>query len=160
MPFLQGVDLVTACDVRVCSDEAKFCVKEADVGLAADVGTLQRLPSLVGHGVATEWCLTARAVGSGEAQARGLVAQRYGDATQMLVHTRRLCAALAAKSPLALAGTKRVLLRVRDGGSVAQNLDYVATWNSAQLLTEDIPESAAAMSERRKPKYKDLISKL
>uniref|UniRef100_A0A7R9TEU1 3-hydroxyisobutyryl-coenzyme A hydrolase n=1 Tax=Prasinoderma coloniale TaxID=156133 RepID=A0A7R9TEU1_9VIRI len=151
-----GVDLATAADVRVCSADARFCVKEVDVGLAADVGTLQRLPSIVGHGVATEMSLTARVVGAEEAVATGLCSRAHPDATAMLVAARKLCASIAAKSPLAVAGTKRVLLRVRDSGSVADNLDYVATWNAAQLITEDVVEAAAAARERRRPVYKGL----
>ena len=59
--------MAVACDVRYCSADARFCVKEVDLAITADIGTLQRLPTLVGHGVATEMALTARVVGAEEA---------------------------------------------------------------------------------------------
>ena len=73
--FGGGVDMAVACDVRVCSSDASFCVKEVDLAIVADIGTLQRLPKIVGHGVATEMALTARVVGAEEARLIGLVSE-------------------------------------------------------------------------------------
>ena len=81
--FGGGVDMAVACDVRVCSSDASFCVKEVDLAIVADIGTLQRLPKIVGHGVATEMALTARVVGAEEARLLGLDAgHQDGHATR------------------------------------------------------------------------------
>ena len=155
-----AIDLVTAVDIRLCTKDARFCVKEVDVGLAADVGTLQRLPYIVGHGVAAELCLTAREFDGNEAVRHGLCSRAFDDSESLLTHARALCASLAAKSPIAVSGTKRVLLRVRDSGSVADNLEFVATWNSAQLITEDVAETFHASRAKRPPHFKNLLAKL
>ncbi|GLC36442.1 hypothetical protein PLESTB_000148400 [Pleodorina starrii] len=149
-----GVDLITACDLRICSDDATFCVKEVDLAIAADLGTLQRLPHIVGHGAAMDLALTARTMGAPEAQRIGLVstvvaasASGETDGTgggggggrgAVVAAALRLAAALASKPQLAVQGTKRVLLHARDQPRVSDGLDYVATWNSAQLLTADL----------------------
>jgi len=130
-----GVDLATAADVRVASSDAAFCVKEVDLGIVADLGTLQRLRLLVGDGPAREWALTARTVGAGEAAAAGLV--RPGLAAPGPASVRaaafEVAATLAAKPPRALAGTKAVLLASRDR-TVAEGLEHVALWNGGGAL--------------------------
>ncbi|KAJ9522603.1 hypothetical protein QJQ45_019655 [Haematococcus lacustris] len=148
-----GVDLITACDVRVCSKDATFCVKvlkecfgcpvqEVDLGITADLGTLQRLPHIIGHGAASDLALTARTIGCEEALRLGLVTQAsvLGSSREELVSgAMQLAQQVAAKSPLALVGTKRVLRHTRDrGGAVASGLEYVATYNAAMLVSEDL----------------------
>ncbi|KAG2433380.1 hypothetical protein HXX76_008441 [Chlamydomonas incerta] len=149
-----GVDLVTACDVRLCSADATFCVKEVDLAIPADLGTLQRLPHIVGHAAAMDLALTARTVGAAEAQRLGLVssvagagagtgagageAGGGGGRAAVQAAALQLAAAIAAKPRLAVQGTKRVLLHSRDAPRVSDGLDYVATWNSAQLLSADL----------------------
>ena len=96
--------MAVACDVRYCSADARFCVKEVDLAITADIGTLQRLPTLVGHGVATEMALTARVVGAEEAKAIGLVTEVAPDAAALEAAVAESAAALAAKSPLAVQG--------------------------------------------------------
>lgn len=108
-----GVDLIAACDIRVCSSDATFCVKEVDVGITADLGTLQRLPHIVGYGAACDLCLTGRSVGSAEALNLRLVSAVYPSASAMLEAARKLTQGLALKSPLAVVGTKRVLQHAR-----------------------------------------------
>ncbi|PNH10176.1 Delta(3,5)-Delta(2,4)-dienoyl-CoA isomerase, mitochondrial [Tetrabaena socialis] len=146
-----GVDLVTACDLRLCSEDASFCVKEVDLAIAADLGTLQRLPHIVGHGAAMDLALTARTVDAVEAKRMGLVshvvaAAPDGAALQprpVVAAALQLAARLASKPLLAVQGTKRVLLHARDQPRVADGLDYVATWNSAQLLSSDLMAALA-----------------
>merc|ERR1719259_489374 len=125
-----GVDLLAATDVRYCSADAYFHVKEVDLGLAADVGTLQRLPRLLGsQSLVNELCLAARRMPAAEALAAGI----------------------AAKSPVAVQATKMTLLYSREH-SVQDGLDYVKTLNMTLLQSEDVRKSAAAMMSRGKEK--------
>ncbi|EFJ49010.1 hypothetical protein VOLCADRAFT_80880 [Volvox carteri f. nagariensis] len=147
-----GVDLITACDIRICSQDASFCVKEVDLAIAADLGTLQRLPHVVGHGVAIDLALTARTVDAAEARHIGLVSTVVPFTADVAASTGndspgrvavvaaalQLARVIASKPQLAVQGTKRVLLHARDQPRVADGLDYVATWNSAQLITHDL----------------------
>ena len=151
-----GVDLVTACDIVYAAADAQFCVKEVDLGIAADIGTLQRLPSLVGHGRARELSLTARVFSGKEAHEMGLVADTATSAEGVLRLARGIARIIAAKSPLAVLGTKHILLRSRDRPNVAEGLDYVAMWNAAMVLSADLQESLSARVEKRPPIYSRL----
>lgn len=181
-----GVDLITACDIRVCSTDASFCVKEVDVGITADLGTLQRLPHIVGYGAACDLALTGRTLGSSEAFNLRLVSAVYPSASTMLDAARKLVQGLALKSPLAIVGTKRVLQHARYEDlctlcpftsqpltlihsntlnpcayarehSVQQGLEYVATWNSAMLIqSSDTQEAVKAAQQRRRPLFSRL----
>lgn len=143
-----GVDLVTACDLRLCTDDAIFCVKEVDVAITADMGTLQRLPHLVGHGRAMDLALTARNVSAKEAAGMGLVTRVVpGGSPGVLAAAAELAASLASKPALAVRGTKRNLLYTRDN-AVPVALDYVATWNSAQLISEDLARGAQQAAQK------------
>ena len=149
-----GVDMITACDLRVCCGKsARFCVKEVDLGITADVGTLQRLPSIIGFGRAVELAMTAREMDAKEALAIGLVSEICDDVEARAMALAKM---LAKKSPLALRGTKRTLLRQRDDPNVARGLDYVATHNAAMLMSNDLNESLRARFEKREP----IIAKL
>ncbi len=149
-----GVDLVTACDLRYCSADALFSVKEIDVGLTADVGTLQRLPRLIGEGMARELAYTGRNVDGREALAIRLVNRCYGTPDEMMTEVRKLATTIGAKSPLAMRGTKQMITYARDH-SVADALDHVATWNAAMLLSADLVEAVQAAREKRAPKFRD-----
>lgn len=128
-----GVDLITACDIRICSENARFCVKEVDLGIAADMGTLSRLPGIVGDGVARELCLTACSVSAVRAREIHLVTHVCKTNEAMLEKARELAQNLAAKSPVAIYGTKECLLYHRDHGHVKDSLTYVAMMNAALL---------------------------
>ena len=147
--------MAVACDVRYCSADARFCVKEVDLAITADIGTLQRLPTLVGHGVATEMALTARFVGAEEAKAIGLVTEVAPDAAALEAAVAESAAALAAKSPLAVQGTKQAMLHARDH-SVGDGLEFVAMMNSARLTSEDLSEAMSAKFARRAPTFSKL----
>lgn len=149
-----GIDLICACDLRYCSADAYFSVKEIDVGLTADVGTLQRLPHLIGMGAARELAYTGRKVGAAEAKDLRLVNQCYPDREALMAAMRDLAATLAAKPPLALRGCKEMITYARDH-SVADGLNYVATWNAAMLLSADLDEALAAGREKRAPQFRD-----
>jgi enoyl-CoA hydratase/carnithine racemase len=149
-----GVDLVTACDIRLCSADALFAVREIDVGMTADVGTLQRLPRLVGEGMARELAYTGRGVDGREAALVRLVNRCFETREDLLAGASELAATIAAKSPLAVRGTKEMITYARDH-PVADALNYVATWNAAMLLSADLPEAIGAAHERRKPEFRD-----
>jgi enoyl-CoA hydratase/carnithine racemase len=141
-----GVDLITAADVRLCSDDSRFCVKEVDLGIAADLGSLQRLPSLVGLSCASEWALTARAVSSEEAERRGLVSRRCGDRQALALEARRVAELLARKPARALRLTKQALLHARDRPCVAEGLERIALVNMSALAGSDELKKAAGMA--------------
>lgn len=149
-----GVDLVTACDMRYCSADARFAVKEIDVGMTADVGTLQRLPRLIGEGMARELAYTGRNVDAAEAAAIGLVNRVFDSAEALEGGVRDIAATIAAKSPLAVRGSKEMITYARDH-SVADGLNYVATWNAALLLSNDLAEVGRAAMEKRPPRFED-----
>ncbi|KAL5717404.1 enoyl-CoA hydratase 1 [Ranunculus cassubicifolius] len=150
-----GIDIVTACDIRYCTEDSFFSVKEVDLGLTADLGTLQRLPRIVGYGNAIELALTGRRFGALEAKSLGLVSKVFGDKKSMDEEVRAIAEGIGAKSPLAVTGTKAVLLKSRDM-STDQGLDYVATWNSAVLLSDDLKEAVSAHLQKRKPVFAKL----
>ncbi|KAG6478267.1 hypothetical protein ZIOFF_061702 [Zingiber officinale] len=150
-----GVDLVAACDIRCCDEGAYFAVKEIDLALAADLGSLQRLPAIVGYGNATDMALTGRRVAAEEAKAMGLVTRVFPSSAALAAGVTDLARGLAEKSTVAMTGTKAVMLRSRDL-TVEQGLEHVATWNAAMLMSRDLEEAVRAQIEKRKPKFSRL----
>ncbi len=154
-PCIGGaVDIISACDMRYASANAIFSVREIDIGMAADVGTLQRLPRIIPDGIARELAYTGRNVLAEEAKEFGLLNRVFDTPDQLLEGVGEVAAAIAAKSPLAIRGVKEMLNYGRDH-SVEDGLRYVATWNASALLSEDLQESAAAMMQKRAPNYRD-----
>lgn len=149
-----GVDLVTCCDMRYAAADAVFSVREIDIGMVADVGTLQRLPHLIGEGAARELAYTGRDVGADEAASLRLVNRVYPTAEALFAGVGEIAQAIAAKSPLATRGLKEAMNYSRDH-SVADGLDHVATWNAAMLLSADLDEALKAHRERRRPEFAD-----
>ena len=154
-----GVDLATACDMRYCSADAFFVVKEIDIGMVADVGTLQRLPHAMPAGLARELCYTGRRMEAGEAAACGLVNQVFATPEKLVEGVLEIARTIAAKSPLAIAGTKEMLNYARDH-SIVDGLNYIATWNAGMLLTSDMPEAFAATAQKRPAKFDDLAAQV
>ncbi|XP_074310052.1 delta(3,5)-Delta(2,4)-dienoyl-CoA isomerase, peroxisomal [Silene latifolia] len=150
-----GIDLITACDIRYSTCDAFFSVKEVDLAITADLGTLQRLPSIVGFGNAMDLALTARRFSAAEAKDLGLLSRVFDTKLELDQHLATIAQEMAAKSPLAVMGTKAVLLKTRDM-SMEQGLDYVATWNSAMLLSDDLKEALSAFLHKRKPIFAKL----
>ena len=149
-----GIDIIAACDLRYCSANAWFSVKEVDVGLVADVGTLQRLPRLVGEGMARELAFSARRVDGTEAQVLRLVNRCFDTDEGLRAGVDDMARSLAAKSPLALRGTKEMLNHARDH-RIGDGLEHVATWNAAMMYSRDLEEALAARREKRAPVFKD-----
>lgn len=151
-----GVDLITACDMRYCTTESFFSVKEVDLGLAADVGTLQRLPKVTGNASAVrEWCFTGRKVDSQEALNAGLVSRVLGTREELHTFCLNLARQIAKKSPIAVLGTKRILVHSRDH-SVPESLDYVALWNSVMLQSDDLEVATRAAISKIQPRFSKL----
>jgi enoyl-CoA hydratase len=149
-----GIDLITACDMCYCLANAYFTVKEIDVGMTADVGTLQRLPRLVGEGMARELAYTGRRVEGQEAQQMRLVNRCFDTPEALHEGVMEIARSIAAKSPLSIRGCKEMITYARDH-SVADGLNYVATWNAAMLMSKDLFEASAANMQKRDPVFKD-----
>ena len=141
-----GIDIASACDLRYCGADAYFSVKEVDVGLTVDVGTLQRLPKLIGKGMARELSYTARRVAAAEAQEIRLVNRAYDSIDALVQGVDETARSIAAKSPLAVPGIKEMITYVPDH-SVEDGLNYIATWNAGMLLSSDLEEALAAQRE-------------
>lgn len=148
-----GVDLITACDIRYASEDAVFSVRETRIAMVADVGTLQRLPNIVDPGSVAEMVYTGRDYSAAEAHAIGLVGRVYPDADAVYAAAVAVGHEIAANSPLAVQGAKAVL-RAGEGRSVAENLDYIALWNTSFLASNDFIEATMAFLQKRDPEFK------
>jgi enoyl-CoA hydratase len=149
-----GVDLTCCADMRYASEDASFSIREVDIGMTADVGTLQRLPGLIPAGVVRELAYTGRDMDAEEACERGFVNRVYPDRDTLLEAVTLIARQIASKAPLAVRGTKEMLLYARDH-SVADGLNYVATWNAAMLSQPDLAEGISAQAEQRAARYED-----
>lgn len=150
-----GVDLIAACDLRVCSADAFFQIAEIDVGITADLGTLQRLPHLIPGGLVRELALTGRRMEAEEALRWGLVTQVLPTREAAIEAAGALAATIAAKSPMAAAGTKRGLNFSR-GRSVEEGLRDTALWNAATLNNADLVKAMRARAGKTVPDFGDL----
>lgn len=147
-----GVDLITACDIRIATADATFGVRETRMAIVADLGSLQRLPSIVGPAHARELALTGRDIPATRAEAIGLVSQVVADRDAAWAAAQTVAAEIAANPPLVVRGVKQVL-DYSAGKSVDEGLRYVAAWNSAFLASEDLVEAASAFAQKRPPKF-------
>jgi enoyl-CoA hydratase len=148
-----GLDLASACDVRLASADARISLRETRVALVADLGSLQRLPAIIGQGRTRELAFTGKDIGAQEALAMGLVNAVLPDRTALDAEARVWARAIAANSPLAVQGAKQVL-NFGEGRTTEAGLEYVATWNAAFLASEDLAEAASAFLARREPRFK------
>ena len=152
-----AVDMVTAADMRYASADAFFVVQEINIGMTADVGTLQRLPKIIPDGVARELAYTGRRMSAQRALEVGLVNQVFETHEELVSGVLAIAKEIASKSPLAVWGTKEMLLYSRDH-SVADSLDHIATWQTGMFQPSDMIESFAAKAEGRDPVYPDLLA--
>jgi len=149
-----GIDLISCADMRYCSSDAWFTIKEIDIGMVADVGTLQRLPRLIGEGMARELAYTARKFDGAEAKEMRLVNRVFESPEALRAGVREIAASIAAKSPLSVRGTKEMINYARDH-SVADGLNYVATWNAAMLMSADLQAAMMAGMSKSTPQFRD-----
>ncbi|KAI7800666.1 hypothetical protein IRJ41_008847 [Triplophysa rosa] len=147
-----GMDLITACDIRLCTQDAWFQVKDVDFGLVADLGTLQRLPKVIGsRSLVNELTLTGRKMYADEAKSCGLVSRVFPDKETMMAGALEMAGEIASRSPVAVQGTKINLIFSRDH-SVEDGLKHMASWNMSMLQTQDLMKSAQAAKEKKSPK--------
>lgn len=172
-----AIDIACCTDVRICSQDVRFAVKEVDIGLAADIGTLARLPKAVGS---LSWvkdvCLTARDFGAAEALAVGFVSQVHESKAAALAAAIKTAGFIASKSPVAVQGTKDVLNHSRDHTVedsmlappflallvfefwrlTIADLKYTGVWNAAALQTNDVASALMSVMQKRKPTFEKL----
>lgn len=147
-----GVDLITAADIRLCSADAKFSVRETKIAIVADLGTLQRLPRVIGKGHVAELAYTGKDIDADRALRIGLVNDVLPDADALHKAAWDMAGEIAANSPLVVQGTKHVL-RASEERTVEEGLDYVAVWNAAFLQSNDLGEAMTAFMEKRPPRF-------
>ncbi len=150
-----GVDFVTACDLRVGTADCFFTIQEVNIAIVADVGTLQRIPYLLPHGLIRELCYTGRRFPAAEAAQYGFL-NKVADSHEAAIEAgMALAREIAAKSPLAITGIKQVLNAGRDM-TIEQGLDYVAVWNAGMLQGDDVKNAVTAQTSRTQAKFADL----
>ncbi|MEX2290128.1 MAG: crotonase/enoyl-CoA hydratase family protein [Mycobacteriales bacterium] len=151
-----AVDLVTACDLRYASADAFFCVQEINLGMTADVGTLQRLGKVVNEGFAREMAYTGRRYPAQRAYEVGLVQQVFPDHAAAVAGALETAREIADKSPLAVWGTKVAMNYARDH-PVDDALEQIATWQAGMFQPADMAEAFAAKNEQRPAVFPDLL---
>jgi enoyl-CoA hydratase len=150
-----GVDMVCAADLRYATESAYFSIAEINIGMTADVGTLQRMPKLVPEGIVRELAYTGRRWTAAEAKAAGFVNAVYPDHDALVAGVLATAAEIAEKPPIAVWGTKQTMHYTRDH-SVADGLEYIANWNAAMFDTADMGEAFRAQAEGRRAEFPDL----
>jgi enoyl-CoA hydratase len=153
-----GVDMVCAADMRYCTEDAFFCIAEINIGMTADVGTLQRLPHLIPQGVVRELAYTGRRLPAQRALALGLVNEVFPDHDALIAGVLQIAKEIAAHSPLAVHGSKEMLNYTRDH-NVSDSLQYMAAWQSGMFQPGDMFESFTAKAQKREPVFEDLAPK-
>jgi enoyl-CoA hydratase len=151
-----ALDLACASDSRYCTADSYFIIKETELGMTADVGTLQRLPKLIPAGIVKELAFTGRKFSAAEAQQFGLVNRVYDDQESMLVGVMEIAAQIAANSPLAVTGCKEMLNYSRDH-TVEDSLKYMATWQAGMFRPNDMMKTFQAKAMKTQAEYDDLL---
>jgi enoyl-CoA hydratase len=150
-----AVDMVCAADMRYATADAFFCIQEINIGMTADVGTLQRLPKLIPEGVVREYAYSGRRMPAARAYELGLVNAVYVDQRSMLEGVHEIAAEIATKSPLAVWGSKEMITYARDH-SVRDGLDHIATWQAGMFHAQDMIEELTAKAGKRATDHPDL----
>jgi len=149
-----GVDLISACDMLYCTEQARFSIKEVDMGLVADMGTMQRLPKKIPRGMMAELAYTGRHLGGVEAVQIGLCNKAFADKESLYAYADEIAAQIAAKSPVVIRGTKKVLAYSQEH-SVKEGLEYIKNWNAGMIYSNDLMEAMQASMEKRTPIFED-----
>ncbi len=148
-----GLDLASACDIRLASENAVFSLREAKMAMVADLGSLQRLTPIIGSGNLAELAYTAKDISSRAAQRIGLVNEVFGEKEALWTEAISMAEEIASNSPLATRGTKEVLRSQSEAG-ISRDLEFVATWNSAAVHSDDVVEAVMSFLEKRKGNFK------
>ncbi|MFN8283848.1 MAG: crotonase/enoyl-CoA hydratase family protein [Chitinophagales bacterium] len=149
-----GLDMIAAMDMRYCTKDAYFCIKEIDLGMVADIGTLQRLPKIISDGMTRELAYTGRNLTADEALRCGLVNKIYENKEELLKGVTETALLIASKSPLSVRGSKRNIVYSRDH-SVSDSLEYMATWNAAHFYSNDLMAAFQASMTKQTPTFED-----
>jgi enoyl-CoA hydratase len=147
-----GLDLAAACDVRLASKDARFSLREVKVAMVADLGSLQRLPAIIGQGATRELAFTGKNIDAERAFRIGLVNEVFASEEELLAAARAMAREIAEGSSVVVQGIKQVMNDCA-GLSVAEGLRHVALWNAGFLQSADLGEALAAFAERRAPKF-------
>lgn len=147
-----GVDLASACDIRLGAADLKLSIRETKVGIVADLGTLQRLPKIIGKGHMAELAYTGKDIDAERCKAIGLVNDVHESREAVIAAAQQLALEIADNSPLVVRGVKKVLAACEDK-TIAEGLDYVAIWNAGFLMSDDLMEAMMAFMQKRKPKF-------
>lgn len=149
-----GLDLIAACDMRYGTEDAYFSIKEVDMGMVADLGSLQRLPKILNEGAVRELAFTGRNIYADEAKTLGLLNNVFKDQKELTEEVMKLAEVISRKSPLAIRGIKENMNYSRDH-NMEEGLKHVALWNSSMLFSDDIKEIFLAKQQKRQHNFKD-----
>lgn len=147
-----GIDIIAAADWRLCSATARFSLREVKIAITADLGALQRLPHIIGQAATRRMAMTGGDFSAQQAHQMGLVDAVFDTSEALSRAALAEASEIARNPPFVVQSTKEVLNRSR-GMTIEQGLDYVATWNSAFLESDDLQEAMMAFMERREPSY-------
>jgi len=152
MCFGGGLDLITACDIRLASKDAKFSLLEASVGMVADVGVMQRIPNIIGQGNAREMAYSCRRINAEKAMRINLVNEVYENYDELLKEAESLANDIAANSPLAVQASKMVF-KYGIGKSVEDGLLFNAAVSNYTIPSNDVMAAFRAFAEKKKPEF-------
>lgn len=147
-----GIDIICAADVRICSREATFSARAVRIGIVEDMGSLQRLPAIVGEGAARELCLTGDDFDAARAETLGLVNHVDHTPEAALQHAESIAARIAANPPLTVQGVKHMMNQYAHDG-MRESLQYNALWNATFMQSRDFAEAMSAFAQKRAPKF-------
>jgi enoyl-CoA hydratase len=147
-----ALDLIASCDCRYATEDAFFSIKETQLGMTADVGSLQRLPHIMPHGLVREMAYTGNSISARRAKEAGLINEVYPDQAAMLEGVMQIARDIAKNSPLAVHGSKEMITYARDH-SVADALNFIATWQAGLFSPQDMQEVFMAKAEKREPQF-------
>ena len=150
-----GLDMIAACDIRYCTHDAFFCIQEINIGMIADLGSLQRLPKLMSESALRELAYTGRRLPADKALQSGLVSEVFATQDEMLAAALATAREIASKPPVAVWGSKLALNYARDH-AVRDSLDQMALLQSGLWQTSNVVESMQARTEKRAPQFDDL----